>query len=404
MGRPGADAGLDAALPGARPHRYRLSLQEPGVAAPLPAAAGPGARRDLTTHTCTLIGVSPSDWEPSDEFILDAIQNGFSDAELRHAAYAAYSATSHSVEFNPMDEDTDLIGREDDDLILIGQQSAQRDFPNIGYRFSYKGRWLPNKERRSGPRRLRTGRGDWQAQQDGSKRSRWGGANTESHCPKYGRQDERHQLPRREAKDERAMLRYLSGEKDFWVEDTIQEEAPQSLLSVVDQLFMCYEPVTYENLWELERELENQEWEQREVLYHFHGFTDNRDQREEFTQYQLRGGPEPTRGWEPPWVKRQLTYRSRYWSFGEDRYDRYADFADCNCPACTGDDWFVMASEFAREEDNLQSLIDRFGNRDDDMGAFTGFGESDIAIDNLHIGHSSRPRFTGRYRGVSSMV
>jgi hypothetical protein len=168
----------------------------------------------MKLRICEMIGVSYFDWEPSDEFILDYIDGDIPEDSLCEMALAAYLASPIPPEDNPSDEEPPPD--ESADLIRISQYSCEHGLPNIGYRFSNRGFWLAERDRRKGPRSLRTRRRSYRDYR-----------NSESHCPKYGRQDERHQAPRIEAKYERRFAAYEAMMEAYYraQDESLEDEA-----------------------------------------------------------------------------------------------------------------------------------------------------------------------------------
>lgn len=76
----------------------------------------------MRSKICAMIGVSTLDWEPSDAFILDAIQDETPNDVLKEMAYAAYLAMPEPYEFNPSDVEPELPV--DDDCIRVSQQGS----------------------------------------------------------------------------------------------------------------------------------------------------------------------------------------------------------------------------------------------------------------------------------------
>lgn len=138
------------------------------------------------------------DWQPSVAFVLEYIEYDTPIAELKVMALEQWH-----------------FDREDD---LRAQQGGLDDFDNrfdldelaLGEEMLRTERRIARcddrKSRRSGPRARLADRRRFHSDTNrpGTQRQRRRCSSYESHCSKYGRQDERHQLPRREAKAERA--------------------------------------------------------------------------------------------------------------------------------------------------------------------------------------------------------
>ncbi len=322
------------------------------------------------THLCEKIGVSPRDWEPSNALILDAIEGDFSEEVLVQMAYAEYFATPQPPEDNPSDN-KEPNQDEGADLIRISQYSGERGLPNIGYRFSNHGVWLAERDRQKGPRTMKT------------RRPKSHSTNNESHWPKYGLQDYRHQLSRRQGKMERQMATYVRIVSDWSHEEwtvsfpKIEEESP-TYLSVSEQIFMSSRE---EHMGEWLCDLDMKKFEERDREYEAHLFD-------------VYYGRNP---------KRVQGHSNRFDDFGWDFYDPYPD-ADY-------DDYY-MYTQFDGEPDDwtegdgefLESPFPDswfYSDLRDDI--FTYDGNSDCDVGALHIGHSSSMRFTGRYRPTRRM-
>ncbi len=275
---------------------------------------------DLTMHICKLIGVSVTDWEPSDEFVLEAIEEELSDDEFQERALDAYLSRIQPDEDN-QGRGLTFISCEEADRIHVGQQSTRGGLPNIGRRR------MPSCDERRNDRR-------------GPRRS-W-----KSHCPKYGRQDYRHQQPRLEAKYDRRFARDEAHMEKFFsrISDYSAIEIEYDFLSVSDQMRIP-------------------DWE----ICGDHEVTQD-DHREEFTADDVRLG-------------RSIVPLSWYPSYSSARDDLWSGRGDFDH---SFDDW-------------MEELFDRFkgvGDRDD---IFEGYGDADRDLDTATFSDSSRLRGTRKY-------
>ncbi|OGZ05738.1 MAG: hypothetical protein A2845_01145 [Candidatus Lloydbacteria bacterium RIFCSPHIGHO2_01_FULL_49_22] len=284
----------------------------------------------MTMHICALIGVSACDWEPSQEFVLDAIQDELSDKDLKKAALEVYVL--------PCEEEPDqpVAGNDfttDPDLIRIAQQSSRlRVLLNYDEEDA--------KEGRSARRGLSV---------NGRNRA----------CFYSGR---------------RALSIRRDSDALFCAEDTrvgcdweaMCEEVDKDGEGVVTE-FPDEFDFAYEEYAKMKR-LGDEEYTPKNV----------RDERA--SRVRIVDSFDP---WD---------LRDRGYGF----YDALNRNYQCDCPACSGDDWFSMP-EIIDEDAEQQRLIDRFGDQDD-WDSFVDFGPSDREIDAIHFGHSSRLQLTGRYR------
>lgn len=302
---------------------------------------------DIKAHLCSLIGVHPSEWEPSTEFILEAIEAETSDATLEEMTLALYLATHLSYEMNPSDTDVDKFGGDCDERIRASQGSCER----LGVKQSTRGLECPNVFGRRGPRQMV------------SRRRERSYLNSKSHTPKYRRQDDRHQLPRLLAKEERLMAkmddRPISDFKD-WLEENyfVQQSGLLSgpaYLSVKEQLSFHQEERFDDWLFELE----SQRCDRDDPIVEPLCMSETRPDDDDW------------------WVH----------SLDSCDWDRYSDCADENCP-----------DEDPRYPESLfDGFENPYGDRDD---IFEDYGD----LSELFIGHSSRLRFTGRYQTSRRMM
>jgi len=344
---------------------------------------------EMKLRICFMIGASYFDWEPSDEFILEIIEDETPDAVLYEIARAAYLATPIPYEDNPSDE-KEPEQDEGTDLIRISQYSGERGLPNIGYRFSNRGFWLADRDRRKGPRSLRTRRRSYREYR-----------NSESHCPKYGRQDYRHQAPRIEAKAERRFAAYEATveayfrEMDCWEleDDEVRNETnfTEAEMVALDEQF-GFSDSYWDYIDFLDREIYRK---MEEMARDFgHTFDDPCD---------VAG----TRGYMPGDFERRgyygpdrLEYRSpfdyidpfddyAYAAYVDSRDDRYFEDEEdipCNCASCrAGNEFRDLRARFAHLDD-------------DDMGIFEDYGPSEADLDAMQIGQSSNKRRTYHIR------
>lgn len=238
---------------------------------------------------------------------------------------------------------------QDEDIIRISQQSTRGGLPNIGRRNLSD--YLSLRNARRGPRAQRYNRGDYELRHPGSQRSANPFRNYESHCPKYGRQDYRHQQPRLEAKYDRRFARDEAHMEEFFsrISDYPAIEIEYDFLSVSDQMRIpdwkiCGDhEVTQDDLGE-------------------------DDHREEFTADDVRLG-------------RSIVPLSWYPSYSSARDDLRSGRGDFDH---SFDDW-------------MEELFDRFkgvGDRDD---IFEGYGDADRDLDTATFSDSSRLRGTRKY-------
>jgi hypothetical protein len=222
----------------------------------------------LTMHICDSIGVSICEWEPSDAFVLDAIQDELTNDELRKRAYSAYLATPFPHEGNPSDEDTDLIGREEDDTIRISQQSEHDG------ELTARNRANDCDKRYMSRRRPRFAcHGDWRKQVSGTSRERRRARmKMESHYAKCGRQDYRHQLPRIEAKFDRHLAAY---------EALLEADAQSSLERLM---------IEDEHSLRFAREVEDLDCDYSSLAYSDHALNCALDEMQDFCRFGPRLG------------------------------------------------------------------------------------------------------------------
>ncbi len=288
----------------------------------------------VTMHICALIGVSICDWEPSDEFVLDAIENDLSDEALTEIALAMYYATAVSPEGNPSDEDHEVVD--------------VADFVGDSQRSSRVRTLLTYDEEEA-----RANRSD--------RRGLW--LNSRNRACFYS--------------NRRALSIRRNYEELFFADDGAEDDEP--VLEMMDE----QSPVTAEL------------------------------PREEFTQEEVRLGRSIRRvrrsGYADPWDLGPSF--DRY----DDMFDDYYDDRDhhCLCPSCTGRDWDDFTPVLSAEDLNRQSLIDRFGGRDDDddddfrfptkAELATEMAAENAALDALNF-PGSRLRLTGRYRVTAGRI
>jgi hypothetical protein len=322
----------------------------------------------MKKRICEMIGVGSADyWEPSDEFILEIIEDETPEAEIYEMARAAYLAAPLPPEDNPSDEELgpDLSA----DLIRISQYSGEQGLPNIGWRKLPEG--FVRQGSRRGPRTMRT------------RRPKSYSINWKSHCPKYGRQDYRHQASRIEAKSER---RFTAHEAEI--------EA-------------CYQAALCEFL---DNAVKNETKFTDDDYFFWSGDEDEVARMEEMARAfghtidpcDIAGA----RGYMSGDFERRGYYDSDrfggylgfclyvddydpYDDYVLDGYDRdiYADYEGyddpypCSCAA----------------EDEFRDLIDRFGDRDDVMGIFEDYGQSEAELDTMQFGQSNSKRGRGKF-------
>lgn len=310
-------------------------------------------------YICALIGVSFHDWEPSDAFILEAIQDETPDDMLKEMAYAAYLATPLPPEGNPSDEYVGPGLGEEDDLIRVSQQSVEWGMPNIGRRNLCEGSEL-RVQRSRGTRSLRSPPRDCDGKvigippMPGSSRSRRSQRTHESHCPKYGRQDERHQALRIEAKSERRFAALALA----WVEDKVQDETnfTEAEMEVIDRSLRRAD--TGLDSWEMEFRMEDMLWE-------FHG---------EIPESMHGGFRHVNYLNDSPWDWDDGLDDPFYWDDGRD------DTLWCDDPHETDFD-----DEGWPDADVRDDIFERYG-------------ETPFVLDLIHIGHQSGKRRTYHHR------
>lgn len=293
---------------------------------------------DVTMHICASIGVSICDWEPTDEFVLDAIENDLSDEALKEIALAMFYATAVSLEGNPSDEDHEVV-----DVSRQGsctQSSAERDAEATQI------------ERLEAELRQR-------GSSDVGKV-----VNSRNRACFYS--------------NRRALSIRRNYEELFFADDG--DEADEPVLEMVDE----------------------QSSANPELL------------QEEFTQEEVRRERSSGRYSRV----RRVSYVDP-WDLGPS-FDRYDDMFDdglddwldryCSCPSCTGSDWDDFTPVLSAEDLDRQSLIDRFGGRDDDDFRMPTRAElaTEIAAENALLDAlnfpGSRVRFTGRYRVMAGRI
>lgn len=329
----------------------------------------------MKLRICSLIGASYFDWEPSDEFILEIIEDETPEDAIFEMARAAYLAAPVPPEDNPSD-DKEPDEDEGADKIRIGLYSGERGLPNIGYRFSNRGLWLAERDRRKGPRALR------------NRRRSYRDDNSESHCPKYGRQDYRHQAPRIEAKYERrfaayeAMMEAYFREMDCWepADDEVRNETnfTEAEMVALDEQFGFSD-----SYWDYVDYMDREMCRKMDEMARDFGYPID-------DPCDIAG----TRGYMPGDFERRGYYGPNrfdgYLGFGlyvddYDPMDDYVDYYDerdrydepCDCDDC-------------RAEREHQRLIDRFGDWYDDMDFFDDFcGPTEADLDAMQIGQSN---------------
>ncbi len=294
----------------------------------------------MRVQICSLIGVSSLDWEPSDAFILDAIQDETPNEALKEMAYAAYLATPVPHECNPSDVEPDLPAA--DDLIRVSQQgsSGKSEIPqDFGLSRSYRTRCKESNSR---------------------KKKCW--------------HSNRRETIRRNAD----FFLEGVGENHNFMDQYVQFEATGhdgEFLTVHDQMRLGIETELT-----LEQQLWLEDIQFREYEY------------ESFAYYDSRA-----------------RYRRPYRPFD--------DLTNCTCSMCNRglffddfdrldsfdyydpyDDW----DRYAEPQDEVQDLVERFGDRFQDQDdIFAGFGETDADIDRVFPKFSSGGRFSYRFRGLS---
>lgn len=318
---------------------------------------------------CSMIGANSFDWEPSDEFILEIIEDETPEDAIFEMARAAYLAAPLPPEDNPSDEEPSED--ESADKIRIGQSSKERGLPNIGWRDLPS--WIERRDHRRGPRRMK------------SRRPKSHGFNCESHCPKYGRQDWRHQAPRIEAKYERRFAAYeaereaLFREMGSWelAEDEVRNETnfTEAEMEALNERFGFSEDhLFFQDL--------DERWKMEEMARDFGYVVDVCD---------VAGLP----GYMPGDFERRGYYGPdrlhEHFDFDYDPYDDYAYYADPYDDGCD-DDPVPCACDLCSGEGEYRR---RFGDwDDDDMGIFDEYGQSEADIDAMIIGQMSNKRRT----------
>lgn len=374
----------------------------------------------MKVRICSMIGASYFDWQPSDEFILDIIEDETPEDAIYEMARAAYLATPIPCEDNPSDE-KEPEQDEGADLIRLSKFSGEYGLPNIGYRFSNRGFWLADRDRRKGPRSLRTRRRSYREYR-----------NSESHCPKYGRQDYRHQAPRIEAKAERRFAAYEAAVEAYFREsycweledDEVRNETnfTEAEMEELNARFDFSEDYFFHEDREICWKMEEMAWAFGHTIddpcdvaglpgyrpsdYERYGYYSSTrwsygDLDQGYTQYDLRGELEPDRGWDflRPQPRRLMNPFDSYDPFDDYAYESFADSRDeryfddgfddldsCSCAAC----------DSQREFRDLRA---RFAHLDDDdMGIFEDYGPSEADLDTMQIGQSSSKRRTYHIR------
>lgn len=272
----------------------------------------------------------------------------------------------------------------EDDLIHFGQGSRLRAGVGASACIPHTARDAEKREMKKGPRQMV------------SRRRRSSYMNSESHCPKYGRQDERHQKPRREAKmarreaeAERQYLRWLEQFQDGFI--AVCGEELTRTLEEEYSLWSAIEWDRQEFMWAWHNELIEEEERQRQLAYDLEAFDyydalqNQLDDLDDFLIDLSRPDPDL---YYPDW----------------DDFGDYGGYNGCHCRFCEVihgldrdsrdiDDADPNSIWFA---DGDESLYDIF--RDDD------YGLADDDLDILPVGHSSCLRFTRRYPHSRSAI
>lgn len=253
-----------------------------------------------------------------------------------------------------VDDDATQDPDSGDDLIYFGQGSRELR----GMKFLLEGeRGIYD---RRGPRQLL-------ARRRGSK------GNFESHCPKYGRQDKRHQRPRREAKMER---REAEAERQYllWL-----EQAQGDFLSVSGE--------ELEALSEEHPMYSAIEWERDELIWAWYDELAEEEEHQSQLAYEIAVLDD--------YEERQRQLFEGNLSLFDDLYPDWDNY-DCHCRICRslvdfcGDG--LGTSSDADDVDPYDMSAD-YGP--DDIFAYYGLEDRDV--DALSVGFSSRERFTRRY-------
>lgn len=306
---------------------------------------------EVTMHICALVGVSVCDWEPSDEFVLDAIQDELSDEDLKKAALEIYVPPVTHVKREPSSVGGEFDVATDPELIGISQQSTR-----------FKKHLTRDEEDEKDKKRHRRG-----LSTNGRNRA----------CFYSGR---RALSIRRDSEHCFGFAGKGNGFEEYV--DRLIENGWEAMFEEVD---VDGEGVDteYPDVFDFPYA---KYAEMRSVGY------------EEYTQENVREKR----------ATRVRLVRCDPWDLGESVYDFDAAFNDCDyqchCPQCMGDDWFDMSDIIDEDDDaDLRSLFVRFGDRYDG-NSFADYGPSDREIDLIQFGHSSRLQLTGRYRKMVALL
>ncbi len=295
----------------------------------------------MRAKICALIGVSSQSWEPSDAFILDAIQDETPNDVLKDMAYAAYLASYDPFEQNPSDVEPELPA--DDDCIRVPQQGSSgksdqlRDFDHGR---SYRTRCKESNSR---------------------KKKCW-----HSHRRETIRRDTEHFFGFAGKGD--GFDQYVDHLEEFVVEEDHHDRYLREVSDLDWDDSLAFPAVAL-----------NAAFEEMERLKQF----DSRYVRGRYDYerpvFDLR--PRRSSDWFDDW---------------------FDDMSACSCFACMGDWDDYRDSSDSDVRDDEQDLIDRFGDRFDGQDdIFAGYGETDADIDRVFPRFSSSNRFSYRFRGLS---
>lgn len=284
-------------------------------------------------------------------------------------------------------------GRPEDELIHFGQGSSERagvDCSKRGYR--------SERDDRRGPRQLV------------SRRRQSSYMNSENHCPKYGRQDYRHQLPRIKAKEARreaeAKRHYLLWLKQFQGDFiTVCGEEVEGLKAEPEYSAM-----------ETEREQSMWDWYD-DIAYQEECAQDRDYAMKVFDDYEARQRQRHEDDLLDEYVRRRQLNEDgllnlAYFDDWDDSLGGYPDWDDYDgcCRLCNVVDDFCddRLGDSGADLDRIPIWLsdEEDGPYDGPHDIFRDYGLADSDMDTLPVGHSSRPRFTGRYpltRGVIAL-
>lgn len=179
-----------------------------------------------------VLDIDGDDWNPGDDIVIACMRQTEGQSpevllawveEQYRAATREYKDHMHAAWMRERDANVyDLYDL--DELAEI--EDKLRTWSERGYSRNRDDRH----DVRYGPRARIASRGTWDARYNhpGTQRQRRRNLNHESHCPKYGRQDVRHEFPRREAKAERHYLSYKRA-WETWVRTNVLEQEEELL-------------------------------------------------------------------------------------------------------------------------------------------------------------------------------